>query len=160
MGRTPLFRLLQRAAAIARASRHVRMPLDEFHDVVRTQRIDHRRRRLLQGAGASALLAGCQSLPAPMRANTDDEVAIVGAGIAGLTAAWRLRQAGVRVRVYEAQNRIGGRMLSLRNHFADGQVIELGGELIDTGHTHIRRLAGELGLVLDDLLDGDGDHDT
>ena len=40
MGRTPLFRLLQRAAAIARASRHVRMPLDEFHDLVRTPRID------------------------------------------------------------------------------------------------------------------------
>ena len=160
MGRTPLFRLLQRAAAIARASRHVRMPLDEFQDVVRAQRIDRRRRRLLQGAGASALLAGCQSIPAPMRAGKGEEVAIVGAGIAGLTAAWRLRQQGVRVRVYEAQNRIGGRMLSLRNHFADGQVIELGGELIDTGHTHIRKLAGELGLTLDDLLDGDGDHDT
>lgn len=160
MGRTPLFRLLQRAAAIARASRHVRMPLDEFQDVVRAQRIDRRRRRLLQGAGASALLAGCQSLPAPMRADKGEEVAIVGAGIAGLTAAWRLRQQGVRVRVYEAQNRIGGRMLSLRNHFADGQVIELGGELIDTGHTRIRALAGELGLTLDDLLDGDTDHET
>ncbi|RZA18095.1 MAG: NAD(P)/FAD-dependent oxidoreductase, partial [Lysobacteraceae bacterium] len=159
MGRTPLFRLLQRAAAIARASRHVRMPLDEFHDMVHAQRIDRRRRRLLQGAGASALLAGCQSLPAPLRAGKDEEVVIVGAGIAGLTAAWRLRQQGVRVRVFEAQNRIGGRMLSLRNHFADGQVIELGGELIDTGHARIRALAGELGLTLDDLLDGDGDHD-
>jgi monoamine oxidase len=160
MGRTPLFRLLQRAAAIARASRHVRMPLDEFQDLVRAQRIDRRRRRLLQGAGASALLAGCQSVPAPMRADKDEEVAIVGAGIAGLTAGWRLRQQGVRVRVYEAQNRIGGRMLSLRNHFADGQVIELGGELIDTGHVRIRALAGELGLTLDDLLDGDSDHET
>ena len=50
MGRTPLFRLLQRAAAIARASRHVRLPLDEFHDLVRAQRIDRRRRRLLQSA--------------------------------------------------------------------------------------------------------------
>ena len=160
MGRTPLFRLLQRAAAIARASRHVRMPLDEFVDVVRTQRIDRRRRRLLQGAGASALLAGCSSVPAPMRATTDDEVVIVGAGIAGLTAAWRLRQQGVRVRVFEAQERIGGRMLSLRDHFADGQVIELGGELIDTGHARIRALAGELGIALDDLLDGDSDHET
>ena len=160
MGRTPLFRLLQRAAAIARASRHVRMPLDEFHDSVRVQRIDQRRRRLLQGAGASVLLAGCESVPAPMRAGSGGEVAVVGAGIAGLTAAWRLRQQGVRVRVYEAQNRIGGRMLSLRNHFADGQVIELGGELIDTGHVRIRALAGELGLTLDDLPDGDGDHES
>ena len=92
MGRTPLFRLLQRAAAIARASRHVRLPLDEFHDLVRAQRIDRRRRRLLQSAGAGVLLAGCQSVPKPMRADSDDEVAIVGAGIAGLTAAWRLRQ--------------------------------------------------------------------
>ncbi len=160
MGRTPLFRLLQRAAAIARASRHVAMPLDEFHDVVRSQRIDMRRRRLLQGAGASALLAGCQSLPKPMRAGGEDDVVIVGAGIAGLTAAWRLRQAGVRVRVFEAQNRVGGRMLSLRNHFPDGQVIELGGELIDTDHVRIRALAEELELPLDDLLNGDSDVDT
>lgn len=165
MGRTPLFRLLQRAAAIARASRHVRLPLDEFHDAVRVQRIDavridKRRRRLLQGAGASALLAGCHSLPAPMRTDTDAEVVIVGAGIAGLTAAWRLRQQGVAVRVFEAQNRVGGRMLSLRDHFPDGQVIELGGELIDTDHVRIRTLAAELGLPLDDLLDGDSDLDT
>ena len=46
-------------------------------------------------------------------------------------------------------------MLSLRNHFPDGQVVELGGELIDTGHARIRALAAELGLALDDLLDGE-----
>ncbi len=160
MGRTPFFRLLQRAAAIARASRQVRMPLDEFHDLVRERRIDTHRRRLLQGACAGMVLAGCSSTPKLMRPRAEGEVAIVGAGIAGLTAAWRLRQQGVRVRVYEAQNRVGGRMLSLRDHFADGQVIELGGELIDTHHVRIRALAEELGLPLDDLLDGDGDHET
>ncbi len=165
MGRTPLFRMLQRAAAIARASRHVRMPLDEFHDALRARRtdadrVDKQRRRLLQGAGASALLAGCQSMPAPMRAGNGEDVVIVGAGIAGLTAAWRLRQQGVAVRVFEAQERVGGRMLSLRNHFPDGQVIELGGELIDTDHVRIRALAAELALPLDDLLEGDSDLDT
>lgn len=76
---------------------------------------------------------------------------MVGAGIAGLTAAWRLKQAGVAVRVLEAQGRIGGRMFSLRDHFPDGQVAELGGELIDTGHASIRGLAAELGLELNDL---------
>ena len=81
----------------------------------------------------------------------ESEIAVVGAGIAGLTAAWRLRQAGVPVRLYEAQERTGGRMFSLRGHFPDGQVAELGGELIDTGHTGVRSLAEELGIGLDDL---------
>ena len=159
MGRTPLFHLLQRAARIARASRLDPAPLDEFHDRVTAARVDRSRRRLLQGAGAAALLAGCRSVPAPLQA-AGDEVVVVGAGIAGLTAAWRLRQQGVRVRVFEAQDRVGGRMLSLRGRFPHGQVIELGGELIDTDHVRIRALAAELGLALDDLLHGDGGHDT
>jgi monoamine oxidase len=53
--------------------------------------------------------------------------------------------------VIEAAGRVGGRMFSLRNHFPDGQVIELGGELIDSDHVRMRALAQELGLVLDDL---------
>ena len=80
---------------------------------------------------------------------------VVGAGIAGLTAAYRLRQAGVPVRVYEAQSRAGGRMFSLRDRFPDGQVVELGGELIDTGHTRIRALAAEVHIPLDDLAPDD-----
>jgi monoamine oxidase len=48
-------------------------------------------------------------------------------------------------------------MYSLRDHFSDGQVVELGGELIDTSHVRIQAMAEELGLELDDLLaDGPG----
>jgi monoamine oxidase len=159
MGRTPLARLLNRAARIARASLHAPQPLDELIDRARERRIDLTRRRLLQGGSAALVLAGCKTVPNPMQPK-GEEVAIVGAGIAGLTAAWRLRQQGVRVRVYEAQGRIGGRMFSLANHFPDGQVVELGGELIDTSHLRLRALAAELGLPLDDLLDGDSDRDT
>jgi len=54
----------------------------------------------------------------------------------------------------------GGRCLSRGAHVANGQVIDLGGDLIDTGHARIRALAGELGIALDDLLDGDSDHDV
>ena len=164
MGRTPLFRLLQRSMRIARASLRDPAPLDEFHQRTLEQRnerrIDHGRRRLLAGTGAGLVLAGCSGGPVRRRLAPGEEVAIVGAGIAGLTAAWRLRQAGVPSRVYEAQTRIGGRMLSLRGHFPDDQVIELGGELIDTHHVRIRALAAELGLELDDLLDGDTDADS
>lgn len=160
MARTPLFTLLQRAARIARASTHTHESLDEFYERGRALRVDITRRRLLQGAGAGLLLTGCAPVSKLMPPAAGNEVVIVGAGIAGLTAAWRLRQAGVPVRVFEAQNRIGGRMLSLRDHFPDGQVIELGGELIDSNHVRIRALATELGLPLDDLLEGETAADT
>lgn len=164
MGRTPLFHLLQRSARIARASLHAAEPLDEWLQRGTELRVDRTRRRLLQGAGAALALAGCASVPDPVFGR-DEEVAVVGAGIAGLTAAWRLRQHGVRVRVHEAASRIGGRMHSLRMQLttdeADvGQVIELGGELIDSDHVRIRALAAELGLVLDDLLEGETLADT
>jgi monoamine oxidase len=151
MSRTPLARLLARAYAIARAAAARGEALDEALQRADAQR-EARRRFLRQGAAAASMLAVTACAPVATRpAREQDPVVIVGAGIAGLAAAWRLRQAGLRVRLFEAQNRIGGRMLSLRGHFADDQVCELGGELIDTGHLRMHKLAAELGLQLDDL---------
>lgn len=79
-------------------------------------------------------------------------VAIVGAGLAGLTAAYRLKQAGVMATVYEATTRLGGRCWSNRSTFAEGQIAERGGEFIDQYHSNIRQLAQELGLVLDNVV--------
>jgi monoamine oxidase len=155
VARTPLVDVLRRAAALAAHARRTGEPLDSLIERDRELRIDRARRRFLGeslGISAALMLGACARTPPHAgTGNGTDDVVIVGAGIAGLTAAWRLRQGGVGVRVFEAQERIGGRMFSLRNHFADGQVCELGGELIDTGHARIRALAGELGLVLDDL---------
>ena len=155
MARTPLVDMLRRAAAIATQAQARGEPLGEAIARERELRIDRARRRFLQqsvGASAALALAACAQVPLPSGDDADD-VVVVGAGIAGLTCAWRLRQAGVRAHVYEAQERVGGRMFSLRDHFADGQVCELGGELIDSGHVRMRALAGELGLALDDLSD-------
>ena len=81
-------------------------------------------------------------------------IAIIGAGIAGLSAALALHDRGISSIVYEAQSRIGGRMHSERAFWGNGQVSEYGGELIDTAHTTIRALAKRFGLQLADVLAG------
>jgi monoamine oxidase len=78
-------------------------------------------------------------------------VVIVGAGLAGLAAAHALARAGVRATLYEGSPRLGGRCWTERGAFAEGQVAERGGELIDTSHATLRALVPELGLALDDL---------
>ncbi|AYC31713.1 flavin monoamine oxidase family protein [Pseudomonas cavernae] len=69
---------------------------------------------------------------------------VVGAGISGLTAAWRLAQAGKRVRVLEANDRVGGRTLNHR--FTSGEVVEVGGQWVGPTQARILGLLNELQL--------------
>jgi monoamine oxidase len=161
MSRTPLFRLLQRSFRVASYSIAHREPVDELLDRRDERQVS--RRQFVAGTAAVAAVAALDAcaprrpttVPLPRRDDSGSPVIIIGAGIAGLTAGYRLRQVGIPVRIFDAQNRVGGRMYSLRNFFADGQVCELGGELIDTGHTRIQALAAELGIPLDDLSTDD-----
>jgi monoamine oxidase len=110
---------------------------------------------LLRRAGVGALgLSALGGLAPSARAASSARVVVVGAGLAGLTCAHRLQQAGVaaQVSVYEASNRVGGRCWTLRGAFAESQLVERGGELIDQGHAEFRNLVQELGLRLDNLL--------
>ncbi|MFN9264942.1 MAG: flavin monoamine oxidase family protein [Acidobacteriota bacterium] len=77
---------------------------------------------------------------------------MVGAGLAGLTCAYRLAQNGLAADIFDANTRVGGRCWSLTSGFDNGQIIERGGELIDQGHSAIRQLCQELRLPLDNLL--------
>ncbi|HEU4563724.1 MAG TPA: FAD-dependent oxidoreductase, partial [Gemmatimonadaceae bacterium] len=132
---------MQRSLRLAHAASRDERPAAEL--LAERRELITRRRFLATtaaAAGAAVALDGCVRLPRPATVGLEEPVLIIGAGIAGLTAAWRLRRAGVPVRVIEAQDRVGGRMFSLRGHFADGQVAELGGELIDTGHERIQAL--------------------
>jgi monoamine oxidase len=135
VARTPLAGAVERAAAKAAAGR-------------RTTRTG-----FVKEAGAAALaLTAFGRLAESARGATPPKIVVVGAGLAGLSAAYRLRKAGYIAEVHEASTRIGGRCWTRRGEFADGQIAEHGGELIDQGHTQIRNLVQELGLKLDNLL--------
>lgn len=77
---------------------------------------------------------------------------VAGAGLAGLVAARDLAAMGATVSVFEARDRVGGRVLTSRNGFVDGQHAEAGGDMIDDDHDAIRSLAAELGLPLVRIL--------
>jgi monoamine oxidase len=136
MARTPLAGAVQSAAAAVAA------------DDRRTTRS-----RFVKEAGVAAIgLTALGRLAAPARGAAAPKIVVVGAGLAGLSAAYSLKQAGYAAEIHEASDRIGGRCWTLRGAFADGQVVEHGGELIDQSHSHIRQLAQGLGLKLDNLL--------
>jgi len=65
----------------------------------------------------------------------DQSVAIVGAGMAGLVAAWLPKDAGFTVTVYEASLRVGGRVKTLRDGFTSGLYAEAGAMRIPNTHT-------------------------
>ncbi len=71
---------------------------------------------------------------------------MIGAGLAGLSAADELARAGAEVTVLEARDRVGGRTWSRR--LANGSTIEMGAEFILPGNTEVRTLAERLGLGL------------
>jgi len=74
-------------------------------------------------------------------------VTIIGAGMAGLAAAYDLHRAGWQVTVLEARDRVGGRVHTLRG-FSNGLAAEAGGEFIDQHHTRMLSLAKEFNLSL------------
>lgn len=150
MARSPLVKILRQAYKVTQISRTSNIPSSEVLGSI-NERIS--RRRLLQGGLALASAAAATTFKRESRAvASGTSILVVGAGIAGLTAAYRLRQAGVRVDIIEARNRVGGRMRSLAKAAGTEITAELGGEFIDSDHTCLRSLATELGLKIIDLL--------
>lgn len=83
------------------------------------------------------------------RRGTAKKVIIIGAGLAGLSAAYELTQAGHDVTVLEARLRPGGRVYTLRDSFAEGLYAEGGASRIPNHHQFTLKYAELFGLVLD-----------
>lgn len=166
MARTALASWLRHVARLHRSWRASGEPLAEHlerqREAARIERatlaargID-RRSFMKMSAGAAALAAfpfaasGCDG------GSSGPRVAVVGAGLSGLHCAYRLMNAGVSVRVFEAWNRTGGRTFTARGMVDGGQIVELGGELVDSNHETMFALVEEFGLTLDDLQEGPG----
>ena len=106
------------------------------------------RRSLLKGGAAAGGVALLRPSPAAARSTGHGpvyDVAVVGAGLAGLTAARRLHEAGRSVVVLEARDRVGGRNLDHR--LGAGKVVELGGQWTGPGQREVMALARELGVA-------------
>ena len=85
-------------------------------------------------------------------------IAIVGAGIAGLNAALTLQDAGLLCDIYEASDRLGGRMHSDTTTWTDGMVSEHCGEFIDGDHETLYQLITRFNLKTIDLERASAGH--
>ena len=84
----------------------------------------------------------------PIRRGASTNVVIIGAGLAGLTAAYELTEAGHNVTILEARTQPGGRVRTLRAPFADGLHAELGAGRIPDNHDWTLKYVKHFGLEL------------
>jgi monoamine oxidase len=152
--KTPLLGALRSFFRDAQIANAHGVPIDALREVraIHSERARRRgvsRRTFLTTAGATAAASVLPRVSMAARAPT---VVIVGGGIAGLNCALELADIGVRSTVYEASGRIGGRMFSNNSYWDASQGTEWCGELIDTSHTTVRKLAKRFDLRLDNLL--------
>lgn len=114
----------------------------------------NRREFLKQTAFATAALSATSIDRFPSRGSLERapvprKIIIIGAGLAGLSAAYALTQAGHDVTVLEAQNRPGGRVLTLRDPFPEGQYADAGATRIPNHHHLTLKYVNLFGLTLE-----------
>lgn len=109
------------------------------------------------GLGLLGLTAGCSSLDRLIMGDFrdgNDKVVILGAGLAGLMTAYKLRKAGVPFQIFEASSRLGGRVHTVPEFLRGQPNAELGGEWISVRHQTLLDLAKELKVELIEFKEG------
>lgn len=153
--RTPLVKALQAAFRKSLAGDDESVNTPQEAEPSRPSPYD-RRRFIIDTFKTGALigtigsLSHLQAVANPWQ--TQPVIAIVGAGLAGLNAAYRLKKAGLSATVYEASDSLGGRITTARNLLGEGLTTEAGGEFIDSSHLDLLALMKEFGLSRYDTL--------
>ena len=101
------------------------------------------RREIVGGAVTGTFAAGMGSAHAAPSRRIRADVCVVGAGFAGLAAAYRLKQAGANVVVLEARKRVGGRSWSVK--MKDGTFVDFGGQWVGSTQDRFYALIKEMG---------------
>jgi monoamine oxidase len=121
-----------------------------------------RREFLVRGALAALGLAACGRevrVRVPVGAtgsSPPQRIAVIGAGLAGLSAAYELRRIGHEVTVLEARARPGGRVHTLHEPFSDGLHAEEGATFVPDNHELTLKFVRLFGLTLDPVPAGTG----
>ena len=171
MARSAAFQSLARTIRIARfCDRHGLATREGVERAAALEAVDRRasRREFLARAAKLGMVGAIGAVARPPRwalaapARPSGDVAIIGAGLAGLACGDELRRHGVLATIYEASDRSGGRCVSLGGAFPGpvdfpGQVVERGGEFIDNAHKTMIGYAQRFGLALEDVTKGHDD---
>ncbi len=157
---SPLGRQMQQMARVNEFAEKTGMPLDEAADKLNDLKQEARnqsgprisRRDFLKLSGMAALsLAFSTRARFASTLSGNPDVAVVGGGLAGLRAAHYLMGSTLDVRVYEGNDRLGGRCYTNRGFFADNMHAEMGGQLINIDQEGIQKLCKSLRIPLEDL---------
>ncbi len=157
MARTPLFAALRNTTRTAFSAMSSGAPSQEQLEA----RLESRRGFVKGAAMLGAGLVASRAFGA--RGGPNLRVGIVGGGMGGMACAWELKRAGLSAVVHEASGRVGGRIFSMGGTWGGpvnfpGQVIERGGELIDTGHKAMLGYASEFKLAIENYLKAPGEE--
>ena len=107
------------------------------------------RRSFIKKTGAATSLAALYpiSISSIFKGSSDDKrIIVVGAGLAGLSCAYELGQAGLNVILIEARSRPGGRVRTYRDPFADNLYAEMGAEYVDSTDNLVKQYCNKFGL--------------
>lgn len=165
MGKTTGFDQIVRAMRLGKLCAERGISAAEGLERAAEARLRHERAAEVSGSRRDVLkalagvTAGAFAFPhagLAARSRPDVSVGIIGAGLAGLACADELAAAGIAATLYEGRERIGGRQWSMGGSFAGpvtfpGQVVERGGELIDTTHLTMKAYAKRFKLKLEDV---------